>query len=110
LTICTEGELQIVDTNSEYELPFEDPKNDPRLDEACFLMLETAEATRNPSDQIIVGREGGTLAAVIHFVEPGRGEEYADLLERVEIEIALAEDEGQPRIPLEQVMAELGLE
>lgn len=88
----------------------DDLENDSQVDEACFHMLELAAKTRSPSGQIIVGIAGCELAAVIHFIEPGTGEEYADWLELLEVKKALAESAGEPGIPLEQILKELALE
>lgn len=98
---------RMANTDSEYQSTFEDPKDDPRLDEACFRMLELAEASRCPGDQIIVHRREGRLAAVIAFTVTERGEELGDLLERAEAQIAMAQGEGQPTTPGEAVRAAL---
>jgi hypothetical protein len=100
----------MVNSTSETQPDFDDPKNDSQLDELCWQMLQQAGKTRNPGDQIIVGMKGCNLAAVVHFIEPGTGEEYADWLELLELRKARAESAGEPRIPLEQVMAELARE
>ena len=81
----------MVNAHIESVLTCDDPRNDPQLDELCWQMLRQAEKPRYPGDQIVVGMKGCNLAAVVHFIEPGTGEEYADWLELLEVRKARAE-------------------
>jgi hypothetical protein len=99
----------MMDSFPQSESDFDDPKNDPQLDELCFQMLERASKSRSPCDQIIVGSAKCELAAVVQFVEPGRGEEYADWLESIDVYLRCDEDEGEPTVPWEQIKAEIEL-
>lgn len=100
----------MADAHIESESTFDDPRNDPQLDELCWQMLQQAEKTRYPGDQIVVGMKDCNLAAVVHFIEPGTGEEYADWLELLEVRKASVEGAGETGIPLEEIMAELARE